>query len=232
MTEGKGTESNQRIAWGRYLLVFFVAAWMFVLGLLVGRGTAPVQFDTHALQAELAAMRNAILKKEHQAMEKAMRGEIPKNTLDFHEALKKDEPDTTVDLSVKTAAVEETPAELPPTGEKPPPHKSRAVLMAKQRSAAVKPASVSPPPGTASLSPAAGPLTIQVASLKDGTAAERIVANLKKAGYPAYLSRIYIPDQGLWFRVRVGGYRNREQAAADIRRLVREQKRRAIIVNR
>jgi cell division septation protein DedD len=75
-------------------------------------------------------------------------------------------------------------------------------------------------------------LTIQVAALKDGEEAHRIVANLKKAGYPAYLSRRYVPDQGLWFRVRVGAYQRREQAAADLRRLAAEQGRRPIVVNR
>ena len=60
--------------------------------------------------------------------------------------------------------------------------------------------------------------------MKDGAAAERIVANLKKEGYPAYLSRIVIADKGLWFRVRVGRYTDREQAAADMNRLTRNQK--------
>jgi cell division septation protein DedD len=60
--------------------------------------------------------------------------------------------------------------------------------------------------------------------MKDGAAAERIVANLKKAGYPAYLSRIVIPDKGLWFRVRVGSYTDRGQATADMDRLAREKK--------
>jgi hypothetical protein len=46
----------------------------------------------------------------------------------------------------------------------------------------------------------------------------------EKGGYPAYLSRIVIPDKGLWFRVRVGSYKNREQAAADMARLARDQK--------
>ena len=76
-----------------------------------------------------------------------------------------------------------------------------------------------------------GKLTIQVASLKDGTAAERIVANLKKEGYPAYLSRIVIPDKGLWFRVRVGRYTDREQATADMDRLTQAQRKPILVKN-
>ena len=59
MTKAKAKESSGKIAWGRYLLIFFIAAWMFILGILVGRRQAPVYFDTLALQEELAALRDA-----------------------------------------------------------------------------------------------------------------------------------------------------------------------------
>lgn len=67
--------------------------------------------------------------------------------------------------------------------------------------------------------------------MKDGEAAERIVANLKKEGYPAFLARSVIPGKGLWFRVRVGSYANREQAAADIDRLTRSGKKTMLVKN-
>ena len=224
MTKGKATASKRRIAWGRYLLVFFVAAWMFVLGVLVGRGTAPVHFDTQALQEELAALRDAMINKEREAVEKAIRGEDEKAPLEFYEALKKDGLDTTVLIPVT-----EVPTAGPSSGVETaesvqPPHKSRTAIMAKKAKVLDKPTVGKTP----SLPPVAvettGKLTIQVASMKDGAAAERIVANLKKEGYPAYLSRIVIADKGLWFRVRVGRYTDREQAAADMNRLTRDQK--------
>jgi len=233
VTDGKGTkgtESDRRIAWGRYLLVLFVAAWMFVLGLLVGRGTAPVSFDMQVLEDELTAMRDAILKTEQESVEKAMRGEIPKHSLDFHEALIKDEPDTAVEIPTGPPAATAPLEETPPVEAPVPPHKTRPALMAKKPVATVK----KPPPASAlrPAAPANGALTIQVASLKDGEAADQIVANLKKAGYPAYLSRRYIAGQGLWFRVRVGQYQSRDQAAADMRRLATEQRQTPILVNR
>ena len=121
MTKGKATESKHRIAWGLYLLVFFVAAWMFVLGVLVGRGTAPVHFDTRALQKELAALRDAMIRKERQAVEKAVRGEDDKASLEFYEALKTDEPDTRVDIPVVPAPVREEAGTTAPTGDVSPP---------------------------------------------------------------------------------------------------------------
>jgi cell division septation protein DedD len=60
--------------------------------------------------------------------------------------------------------------------------------------------------------------------LKDGGEAGRIVANLKNEGYSAYLSRIVLPEKGLWFRVRVGSYVDEKQAASDMERLAKDQK--------
>jgi cell division septation protein DedD len=208
------------MAWGQYLLVFFVAAWMFVLGVLVGRGTAPVHFDTRALQNELAALRDAMMKKDREALEKAVRGEDNKDPLEFYEALKKDGPDTAVQLPAAPALAGEPPAAEAVT----PPHKSRSAVMAKKAAVTAKPVTARPPSTSAQTGEAAGNLTIQVAALKDTASAQRIVANLKKDGYPAYLSRTVIPGKGIWFRVRVGSYKGPEQAAADMDRLTRDQR--------
>lgn len=224
MKEGNGTEPKRRVAWGRYLLVFFVAAWMFVLGVLVGRGTAPVHFDTRALQKELAAMRDAMMKKDREVLEKAIRGEDQKAPLEFYEALKKDGPDTAMPIGVAktTPKVAAKPEGSPKVFKIK--HKSRSAVMAKKNTSTA-PKKVADPPSAAPAAVAnSGNLTLQVAALKDATAAGRIVANLKKDGYSAYLSRIVIPEKGLWFRVRVGSYSGREQAAADMARLVRDQR--------
>lgn len=224
MTKGKATESKRRIAWGRYLLVFFVAAWMFVLGVLVGRGTAPVHFDTQALQKELVALRDAMLKTERGALEKAIRGEDERVPLEFYEALKKDGPDTAVQIPVSQAPTGGLSARAETATAVKPPHKLRSAVMAKKSTVSVKAKAGTMPSATSVTDATTGSLTIQVASLKDATAAERIVATLKKDGYSAYLSRVVIPDKGLWMRVRVGSYKNREQAAADMDRLIRDQK--------
>ena len=224
MTEGKGTVPKRRMAWGQYLLVFFVAAWMFVLGVLVGRGTAPVHFDTRALQNELAALRDAMMKKDREALEKAVRGEDNKAPLEFYEALKKDGPDTAVQLPAAQALAGEPSASSPAAEAVTPPHKSRSAVMAKKAAVPAKPVAARPPSTSAQDGAATGNLTIQVASLKDTASAQRIVANLKKDGYPAYLSRTVIPGKGIWFRVRVGSYKGPEQAAADMDRLTRDQR--------
>ncbi len=66
-----------------YALLFFVAAWMFFLGILVGRGTAPVSFDTTAFQTALSRI----------ASESWTEPELPATSdLDFYDALKKPVP--------------------------------------------------------------------------------------------------------------------------------------------
>ncbi len=60
----------------------------------------------------------------------------------------------------------------------------------------------------------ADPHILQVASMKDGAAATALVEKLKQQGYPAYRESIEIPDKGVWYRVRVGAYPDRETAEA------------------
>ena len=213
------------------MLVFFVAAWMFVLGVLVGRGTAPVHFDTQALQKELADLRNAMLQKERETVEKAIRGEDKQKNLQFYKALRTDEPDAAIAIPAPEAtSPQPSTAAQQNAVMASPPHKKKAAVMAKAAAGTSKPTPPSPskPQRPA---PSKGLYAIQIAAMKDGTAAERIVANLKKDGYSAYLSRIVIPGKGLWFRVRVGSYPSREQAAADMKRLTQSKKSPILVKN-
>ena len=72
-------------------LLFLISGWMFVLGVLVGRGTAPVNFDVQALQKELLALKESMLKQEKRAMEIDSAKTGAKSSLEFYEALKKKE---------------------------------------------------------------------------------------------------------------------------------------------
>lgn len=213
---GKETLHKQRVAWGRYLLVLFVAAWMFVLGVMVGRGRAPVEFDTQALTKELAGLRAAMVKKQQDDIEKEVRGENKKHMADdFHEALQRDRPDTAVGIAPTNSG-----SGTFESGAKGPPHKTRAELLPKRRDQKVneqQSTKTSQPTEQTASSPER--LTIQVAALKDATAAEQILDDLKDQGYSAYLTRTVIPGQGLWLRVRVGSYASSEEAAPDLARL-------------
>ncbi len=75
------------VVWG--LLILFIAAWMFVLGIMVGRGTAPMPLEADRLQQELSELKTALLQKEQAQMEAQASGETDQKTeLGFYEALK------------------------------------------------------------------------------------------------------------------------------------------------
>ncbi len=194
----------------------------------MGRGRAPVEFDTQALTKELAALRSTMVKKQQDAIEKAVRGENKKHMADdFHEDLQRDRPDTTVDTtdySPQSGSLE--------SGTKAPIHKTRTKLLQKKKhrmADSQRSPKTSPP--TEKTASSQDRLTIQVAALKDATAAEKIVAELKDQGYSAYLSRSVIPGQGLWLRVRIGSYASSEEAALDMARL-KSTKRKPILIEK
>ncbi|MDQ1331796.1 MAG: hypothetical protein QG578_2066 [Thermodesulfobacteriota bacterium] len=57
-------ELTRKKAIGWFILILIVCSWMFVLGILVGRGTAPVQFDVDKLKKDLVNELKAAVEKE------------------------------------------------------------------------------------------------------------------------------------------------------------------------
>ena len=53
---------------------------------------------------------------------------------------------------------------------------------------------------------------VQVGSYPDMAEGTKIVEKWKAKGYPAYIMIADIPDRGRWYRVRIGGFENREEA--------------------
>ena len=187
-------------------IIFFVSAWMFVLGVLVGRGTAPVHFDIESLQKELAALKEAVQKKELQWYKNRSEA-VPDNPdLEFHEALKKSrvEPQLNLDAG-RTEKPAENLKKVTPPEIKTEPAKSIEA------------------PKTASVnSEAAGGFTIQVAALREAKYADAKVADLIRKGYPAYRTTGTVPNQGTWYRVRIGSFKDRMEAFRMMDRLKKE----------
>jgi DedD protein len=101
-----------------------------------------------------------------------------------------------------------------------------AVPAAASKAPAVqaKPGQAAPKPAAAGLDDAgSGPFTIQVSAVKHRADADQIVNRLKKSGFPAF---VFVPPPGDprgGFRVRVGTFTSREQAAAMASRLQKEK---------
>ncbi len=58
-----------------------------------------------------------------------------------------------------------------------------------------------------------GGYQLQVASYRDQSDADRLVEDLRKRGHRAFRQAAYVPDRGLWQRVRIGPFKSKFEAA-------------------
>ena len=69
-----------------------------------------------------------------------------------------------------------------------------------------------PEDGTLAPAGSEGGFQLQVASFKDQADADRLVEDLRKRGHKAYRQAAYVPERGLWYRVRIGPFRSKIEA--------------------
>ncbi len=205
---------------GWSLLIFFLCAWMFVLGVLVGRGTAPLKFDLAALEKKLAAAEKDKSGQEDKARPQKDAATVKDKTkLDFYEALKEDKEDTKVAVLPKPKV-----AQRP--DEKPTEKAADTVKSAKKpetpKSLQQKAPAKEKAPGVAKTNTKSPTYTIQAASVRNAGDADRLIQKLKKRGYPAYRSIGKVPGKGIWFRVRIGSYNSKSEARATLDKLKKE----------
>jgi cell division protein FtsN len=188
-------------------IIFFAFVWMFVLGILVGRGTAPLKFDMDKLQKELVALKEAHTREEKETLKRQMAQVQQKKNLGFYEALKTD------------GGIDPLPESLPlqpaspglKTVEKENDISPEDAVYRKKKETGTE------------LEKEQQDLTIQVASLRDKMAADQMVKELKKRGYQgAYRSIGTVPGKGTWYRVRVGHFVEKTDAEQELSRLKRD----------
>ena len=117
---GPKAPSRRRRMLGMGVVLLGVAGWMFFLGILVGRGTAPVRFDIDRLEQELAAMRQALAEKERQLSAAV---QTPDSELDFSffDDLKQSEEHATVTFKAPPPDPDVPPLSAAPDSEAAPP---------------------------------------------------------------------------------------------------------------
>lgn len=69
-----------------------------------------------------------------------------------------------------------------------------------------------------------GGYEIQVASFPDAATADAFVEELRKRGHSAYRQAAYVPDRGLWHRVRIGSFKNKYEAVAYQKKLEQQER--------
>ena len=226
-------ELTRKKAFGWLVLILFVCSWMFVLGILVGRGTAPIQFDVDKLKKDLLNELKAAVEKEKEE-KKAAEAAVPsdpvspdgKQALGFYEDLKSTK-ESQENINMGAAPKQAIPPLSVPKKEVPV--KEIQVKVIQTNEAQVKepkilktnekivvPAEIkplkSPEPALPEVAVKGPVYTIQIASAKDQKSADKLVEDLVKKGYPAYRSSGEIPGKGIWHRVRIGEFREKSEA--------------------
>lgn len=211
-----------------FWIVFFVSAWMFFLGVLVGRGTSPVGFDIDELEKKIAAFKKSALEAEELKVQKANPvSPDAKPVLDFYEALKTDKQSDPMNL---TATKPNNAKKSEPTENtlKPEtPVKTKIVAKSEKKAESKKSEAKTTPPVpeiSKIIEKTDKHYSIQVASLKDPAEADRLVEIFRKKGYPAYRTSAEVRNSGTWHRVRVGPFTKQSEALRILGPVSRENK--------
>ena len=221
----------------KYGLYLFIAVWMFALGVMVGRGTSPVTFDTESFQDRLETIAREFGKDEtpeapvdlefYDALNSPVRHEVKggrKKTAEIVPA----KPDSTKSAASKPDGTStQGVADVPVKMSKKQATFNRAEVSAKRKAVptpkpakpAIKTASATKPKEKRAKEPAVtGGYTIQVAAYKDMKDAITQIAVLEKKGFPAYRVQAKRSD-GVWYRVRTGVFTDYASAATGLKKL-------------
>jgi cell division septation protein DedD len=199
-------------------VAFLVVAWMFILGVIVGRGLSPVRFDVEKLTNELIALKQSALKSAEEAKKPSVDVAPEKRDLGFYDVLtdKKEEARLKSLANAQKLSVSPRSSETKRTPGGPEPWIQRKTSVAKKEKQ-VSGAAVAEP------GPAQKSFTLQVASLKDFSKAEKIVSLLQKKGYKAYTVTAHVNGKGTYHRIRVGHFKDRGDARPTALRLRAEK---------
>jgi DedD protein len=196
-----------------FWVVFFISAWMFFLGVIVGRGTSPINFDIDDLEKKIVELKKSALKSEEITvqMTTSVSPDV-KSELEFYEELKMDKQNDPMDF---------TPPKSKPAIISEPAVKTENMVKSKIVAKSEKPSELkksefkaTPPVSETSFTAAKTDklYSIQVASLRDQIEADRLVEIFRKRGYSAYRAGAEVGNTGIWHRVRIGPFTKQSEA--------------------
>jgi len=204
----------------RFLVLFVVAAWMFFLGVLVGRGTSPLHFDLKKLEKELASLKELVSKKERAKFKINSPSSDSSKELKFYDALKAPEKDPTPPPKPKTPPAQKKPSSRESDSIKPNVTVKPAVAQPRKAgSVAVKTEKRKQPVSDNIIRR----FTIQVAAVKDARTAAKLVDKLRVKGYPAYQEVATLKQKGTWHRIRIGSFADAADAKATLQKLRKDK---------
>jgi len=190
------------------LSLFVVLSWMFVFGILVGRGLPLVESADASLRARLMRFIGLGEKAPEPYQQAAKTWEDPQKmveSLDYYESLTKQSKPISDKPPVKAA--------IPPLRSKSAPAPPEVVR--KQKIARPEPPDTAPADNaqeSKAVESATPRFTLLAASLKDSANAERYLRKLQAKGYSPRMETIELAESGRWTRVLVGSFDSREEA--------------------
>ena len=198
---------------------------MFVLGIFVGRGSAPVKFDTRDFQKKLANIAGEY-EAEHKGAEET--------DIQFYEDLQKPMPvagdmpekqNTITRNIVKPVKIENKEVKAEPKKEVPVKLSQKSMTKAKYEAESIKSAPVpqkalkeNNPAKNIPVNKIKNKYTIQIAAFRDIQSALDKISSLKAKGHTAYRTLGNVQDE-IWHRVRIGHFSNTEIARKYLRKL-------------
>lgn len=199
---------------GWVVVVFIISGWMFGMGVMVGRDTAPIRFDLDQLKKTLESLQKSEREPRRGAPAADPAQMKDKTKLDFYEVLSTSRDDADMPKLPKPAAA--APAAAKPEPAAPKAQEPPAAVKAEKPPA---PSAAPPAPGAA----AAGQVfTVQISAVKSEEEARRLADRLRQSGYAAHVEATVLPDKSTWYRVRMGEFPTRESARGTVDRLKRD----------
>jgi cell division septation protein DedD len=228
--EPEDPKPSQKRGWP-FWVVFFISAWMFFLGVIVGRGTSPVTFDIDELEKKIAELKKSALQSEELRVQKTnpVSPDV-KSELEFYEALKMAEQTDPMDFTAAKSKTDEKPDSPVKTENtaKPEPAVKTKTVAKPEKPPELKKSEVKTIPLVSEAGKTIEKIdkhySIQVASLKDSTEADRLVEIFRKRGYPAYRASAEVRNTGIWHRVRIGPFTKQSEALRILGPVSRESK--------
>lgn len=203
----------------RYFLYIGIAGWMFFLGIMVGRGSSPVKFDTQKFQKRLETIAGEFGKKKgvrekinlkfYDVLDRPVAEEnmpSPKKTL---EIVPKKETTATDKIPLKTSRKKQTfkpQGNTVKTDRKTADNsKSKGTMSAEVKTKPIRLKKTGEPGRSTDNKAPKGAYTIQMAAFKNVKDAVAQMAVFRKKGFHSY--RVTGEKNGVaWHRIRTGSF--------------------------
>ena len=184
-------------------VIFLSMVWMFILGIIVGRGLSPVRFDVEQLKEELVALKQEALKAKEKASQPEE--EADERHLGFYDILTEKKEMArlkSLDTVKNGSGQEDTLSTSVETSPRKDPQKKPPVKQLEREVPARKVVETASP----------ARYTLQIASFRDTTRAKAFISTLESKGYDAYQVAAHVDGKGIYHRVRIGRFPNKQAA--------------------